>query len=85
MVKLIDDIPRMNELEDLCHFCIEDCKNDVYIYEYGHTQRMIAKYLRMSDILIKGFIVQENCNCEMNEIVKLNDIPPIYKNYYFTG
>ena len=50
------DNPRMDELEQLKKFC---GKNDIYIYEYDLTQRLISKYLRMAQIPIKGFIVPE--------------------------
>lgn len=54
---MIEDNPRMNELEELKKFC--GINNDIYIYQHDLTQMLISKYLWMAQIPIKGFIKPE--------------------------
>jgi hypothetical protein len=54
---MVEDNPKMNELEELASFC---AKNDeIYIYGHDVVQKMISKYLAMANIRIKGFIMPE--------------------------
>ena len=54
---MIEDNPRMNELEELIRFC--GTGHAIYIYQHDLTQKLISKYLWMSEISIKGFIMPE--------------------------
>lgn len=59
---MIEDNPRMNELEEMVRFIGRDKK--VYIYQHDLMQRLISKYLYMSGIPIQGFIKPEVCEAD---------------------
>lgn len=54
---MVEDNPRMDELEELVQFC--HTYRNIYIYGHGESQRLLSKYLVMSQIKISGFIVPE--------------------------
>ena len=67
---MIEDNPRMNELEELVEFCKKHKK--IYIYNHDLTQKLISKYLWMSNIVIQGFIM-----CEIHDSDKAAEPFPI--------
>lgn len=67
---MVEDNPRMNELEELIEFCKKYDK--IYIYDHDIVQRMISKYLYMSEIQIQGFIKPETRECD-----KINEPFPV--------
>lgn len=54
---MIEDNPRMSELERLSAFCAAHEK--VFLYQTEPTQKLISKYLWMADIKLDGFIKPE--------------------------
>ena len=54
---MVEDNPRMSELERMAGFC--DKYEYIYIYRTESTQKLISKYLWMSNIKIEGFIKPE--------------------------
>lgn len=52
---MVEDNPRMNELEDFAHFCRSF--PFIYIYGYEFPQKQIAKYLTLSRLRINGYLV----------------------------
>ena len=68
---MVNDNPLMSELERMADFCRETPK--VFIYQLGETQKLISKYLAMSDLHIAGFIKPE-----VYEGDRANEAFPIY-------
>lgn len=54
---MVEDNPRMNELERMAGFCA--AHEYVFLYRTDTTQRWISKYFCMSDITLQGFIKPE--------------------------
>jgi len=54
---MIEDNPRMNELERLSAFCA--AHESIFIYRTESVQKLISKYLWMADIKLYGFIKPE--------------------------
>lgn len=76
---MIEDNPKMNELEDLVKFCLGGGK--VFIYGHDITAMNVSKYLFFSEIKIEGFIKPEIYESEkiiepfpMVGIVEINDL-----------
>ena len=59
---MVQDNPKMNELEEMIQFC-KDCK-EVFIYRHDLVQKMISKYLCDSEMPIDGFIMPEVTECD---------------------
>lgn len=75
---MVEDNPKMNELEEIISFC----KKNKYIYIYGHdvVQKMISKYLYYSEISINGFIMPEIRECDrISEPFDIINLPELSK------
>ena len=59
---MVEDNPKMNELEELHHFCK---KYNIYIYGHDITSMNVSKYLYFSGVKIKGFIKPEVLQCDI--------------------
>lgn len=68
---MVEDNPRMNELERMADFC--EMHKYIFIYRTDCTQKLISKYLHMADIRIQGFIKPE-----VYEGDRANEPFPIY-------
>ena len=68
---MIEDNPRMNELERMADFCASH--DYIFIYRTESVQKLLSKYLWMSDIRIQGFIKPE-----VYEGDRANEPFPIY-------
>lgn len=68
---MVEDNPRMNELERMADFC--DKYEYIFIYRTECTQKLISKYFHMAGIRIQGFIKPE-----VYEGDRANEPFPIY-------
>lgn len=78
---MIEDNPKMAELDELIDFCQKN--KSIYIYGHQLVQKMISKYLWMSNIKIQGFILPEIKEGErINEPFSLFNLVAISKLSY---
>lgn len=67
---MIEDNPRMNELERMAEFCA--MHKYIFLYRTEEDQKLISKYFHMSDIKIQGFVKPE-----VYELDRVNEPFPI--------
>lgn len=79
---MVEDNPKMNELEALYGFVMSH-KDQIYIYGHDITAMNVSKYLFYADVKIRGFIKPEiyeaDTACEPFPIVNFHDIEKLPK------
>ena len=77
---MVEDNPRMNELESLAAFCNTHAR--IYIYGHDWPQRLLGKYLVMAGLNFTGYIMaevppEEQCG-EPFPIINILSIPKLH-------
>lgn len=76
-----NDQPIIWKLEEMICFC--HAHKDIYIYGFGHDQKMLKKYLEMVDIKVQGYVVSDHmydCTLRDENVIKCSEIPKVVNN-----